>query len=123
MKHKYILLFSIIVIALIGGYAVYSVFNLFSSSLQNLPKGELVNQIDSPDKDYTFKVYLCNGGATTDYAIRGEVNFNRMKKKPKNIYWQYHQDNVDVKWVDNEVISINGLLLNVLSDEYDYREY
>jgi hypothetical protein len=33
-----------------------------------------------------------NGVATTSYAIRGELNYNKKRKKPSNIYWNYRED-------------------------------
>lgn len=59
-----------------------------------------------------------NGGATTSYAIRGEAVTDR---GVKNIYWQYDETRADVRWLSDEVVSINGVVLNIYEDVYDYR--
>ncbi|MGE5395900.1 MAG: DUF5412 family protein [Chitinophagales bacterium] len=99
----------------------WSVFRISLDSLDNLPKGDLLESYPSPDGQYTLNIYRTNGGATTDFAIRGEVIFNKLDRKPKNIYWEYHRDSADVHWVDNYTANINGHKLNVLKDEYDFR--
>lgn len=94
---------------------------LFTScyNLSNLPKGKMIKSYDSPNKNYTINIYLCDGGATTDFAIRGELvdNFNT-----KNIYWGYHEEDANVVWIDEENVIINGRKLNVLNDVYDFRD-
>jgi len=50
-----------------------------------LPEGEYIAEATSPDGQYTLKAYMTNAGATTSYAVRGELNFNKDKRKPKNI--------------------------------------
>ena len=52
-----------------------------------LPEGEYIAEATSLTGQYTVKAYVTNGGATTSYAVRGELNFNQEKRKPKNIYW------------------------------------
>ncbi len=51
--------------------------------MNRLPKGELKSEVQSPDGKYSIKGYLTNGGATTSYAIRGELNYNNSKRRPK----------------------------------------
>nr|WP_281365867.1 DUF5412 family protein [Paenibacillus frigoriresistens] len=43
------------------------------TSFTDLPKGDFVQSFPSPNNKYTVKIYLVNGGATVDYAIRGEI--------------------------------------------------
>lgn len=78
----------ILVIIAILSYGVYWAF----FDMGRLPKGELVSEVQSPNGTYTIKGYLTNGGATTSYAIRGELHFNNINEKPKNIYWNYRED-------------------------------
>ena len=52
------------------GYFIYNrVFDV-----DNLPKGELKKTVKSPNRKYEVRLYLCDGGATTDYAVRGGNN-------------------------------------------------
>lgn len=90
--------------------------------LSNLPEGELIESSVSPNGDYTVNAYLCDGGATTDFAIRCEV-VNAETNECRNIYWNYHQSDVTLEWETDEVIIISGVRLNVLTDEYDWRDY
>ncbi|WP_445489825.1 DUF5412 family protein [Niallia sp. 03133] len=62
---------------------------------------------------------MTNGGATTSYAVRGELNFNN--DKPKNIYWQYRVETASIKWLDNDTVIVNNVELDVPNDTYDYR--
>lgn len=89
-------------------------------NMGNLPKGEFLQSYDSPNSEFTINIYLCNGGATTDFSIRGEVVDNR-NSNIKNIYWSYHEAKAEVRWIDEETVVINGHTLNVLKDVYDFR--
>nr|MBA5586716.1 hypothetical protein [Anaerobacillus isosaccharinicus]QOY38697.1 hypothetical protein AWH56_020475 [Anaerobacillus isosaccharinicus] len=66
-------------------------------------------------------MHVTNGGATTSYAIRGELVFNKKNNKTKNVYWQYRQETAKIEWKDNKTVVINGQTLNVPNDKYDYR--
>ncbi|WP_405081041.1 DUF5412 domain-containing protein [Paenibacillus chitinolyticus] len=103
-------------IGLLIGYVIY----YFFFSMGNLPKGELVKILDSPDKSYTINLYLVNGGATTDFSIRGEL-INNKSASSKNIYWAYHESRSELSWVNDHTVIINGHELNVKKDKYDWR--
>lgn len=89
--------------------------------MNRLPKGELIEEVESPSGQYTIKAYRTNGGATVSYAIRGELNYNLSKKKPKNIYWNYREEYADIEWVDNDTVIINEHRIDVTKDRYDFR--
>lgn len=89
-------------------------------NLTNLPQGEFVNSYESPNSDFTINIYLCDGGATTDFAIRGELVDNDNNNK-KNIYWGYHEQEADVNWIGEDTVVINGRTLNIFEDVYDFR--
>jgi hypothetical protein len=86
-----------------------------------LPTGELICASTSPNGDYSIQAYLCDGGATTDQAIRAEV-LNNTSGKVRNIYWQYHAYEADIKWLSDTLVRINGVELDVRTDAYDYRK-
>jgi len=109
----------VVFIAIVVGYGVYHFF----FDLNNLPHGELINEVPSPNGEYTFKAYLVNGGATVDFAVRGEVQFNKSSKKPKTIYWNYHESEANIKWLDNDTVVINGHELNVTKETFDFRRH
>lgn len=115
MKKK-IIIAAMITIALLG-YAIYWAFY----DMNRLPAGELISEVQSPGGTYTLKSYRTDGGATTSYAIRGELNFNTENKKPDNIYWEYRVENATVEWVDDDTVIINGFQLDVPDEKYDFR--
>lgn len=110
-------MFIIFILVALLSYGVYWAF----FDMTRLPKGEFLTESTSVDGNYTIKVYLCNGGATTSFAIRGELNFNKKLKKPKNIYWNYREDSADIKWVDNDTVIINGHELDLPNETFDFR--
>lgn len=111
---KSITLFFIFIILFFSSCSVYDL------SVNNLPKGELLSTYSSPNEINRLNIYLCNGGATTDLSIRGEVESSDGEKK--NIYWQYHCDNADVEWVNDDIVIINDQILDINTDVYDFRQ-
>lgn len=111
-----------ILILVVIGIVNMGVYKLFFS-LANLPKGDLIKQVPSPSGEYIFNAYLVSGNATVDFAIRGELVFNKEYRKPKTIYWNYHESEANVIWIDNQTVEINGHTLNVLKDRYDWRRH
>lgn len=111
------LLFAFLIVVGLFGYGVYWAF----FDMGRLPEGEYMKQSVSPDGRYTVKAYVTNGGATTSYAVRGELNYNNGKRKPKNIYWQNKKETASIKWLDNNTVVINNVEIDVPYDSYDYR--
>lgn len=114
MKKKIIVLFLVFILMALG---IFYYFGFVSMS--TLPKGEYLASYPNETVECEVRVYRCDGGATVGYSIRGEVEYNN--GKIKNIYWSYHEDAADVYWVDNEKVSINGTILNIYDDVYDWR--
>lgn len=102
--------------AVIGGL-IYSLF----FDINRLPEGELIDQIESPSGEYHLNIYLVNGGATVSYAIRGELAYNHLPKKSKNIYWNYKEETALVTWLDDHTVDINGHIIDVRNEVYDWR--
>ncbi len=86
-----------------------------------LPTGELISQLKSPNSTYTVKMYISDGRATTLYVIRGELNFNNSRRKPKNIYWSYRQEKAKIEWIGDDTVIINEHELDVLNGKFDFR--
>ncbi|MDO7788167.1 DUF5412 domain-containing protein [Desulforamulus aquiferis] len=110
-------LFPLFLIALISYGVYWACFDM-----NRLPKQVLISEVKSPDGAYTVKAYLSNGGATTSFAVLGELNYNKVAKKPKNIYWNYREDHADIKWIDNDTVIINGQKLDVPYQSFDFRK-
>ena len=88
--------------------------------IQRIEGQEIIQEVSSPNGTYIVTAYLNNGGATTDYAVLCSVKSNNQNKE-KNIYWQYHCEDADIIWEDEDTVQINGVTLNVKKDTYDYR--
>ena len=118
-KIKIISLVLAVPILLIGGLLSYVVYWAFFD-MNRLPTGDFLTEESSPDGKYTLKAYISDGGATTSYAIRGELVLNDRNKK-KNIYWNYREETADISWINNSTVVINGHELEVSKDKYDFR--
>jgi len=90
-------------IASIIGYGVYWLFFDWSRFKQ-----ELIAESTSPDGTYTVNAYVSDGGATTPYTVS---------------YWQYRENAADITWVDDDTVKINGVILDVPNETYDYRDH
>lgn len=113
-----------IVILLILSFVIIislNISNRLRDKMNTLPKGEYMTESTSPSGDYTVKTYLCNGGATVDWAIRGELTINSKFNKKRNIYWQYRTNESDITWKDNKTVVINGIDIDLPNGKYDYR--
>ena len=119
MKKTVILIVSVVFLALLS---MGINFHLQLTDINRVPKGEFIRSEESPNGDYRLNLYLSNGGATVDYAIRGEAEIIKTGKK-RNIYWEYPCKEAEVEWEDNETVVINGKRLNILTDKYDWRDY
>ena len=91
-------------------------------SMNNLPTGELIDQEISPGGKYKVNSYLVSGNATVDFSVRCEV-VEIATGSTRNIYWQYHMESADVVWIDDHTVNINGVVLDVQTDSYDWREH
>lgn len=101
--------------------SLYFLADYFLFNINAVKPGEYITQTVSPDGRYIIYTYLNNGGATTDYATLCVLEDSQSKEK-RNIYWEYHCDTAEIKWIDNDTVNINGVILNdVTKDKYDYR--
>ena len=106
-----------ILILVIAFFANF-IYEIFSDDLSDLPEGEYLSSIDSPNGNYTLNAYLYDGcGATCAYTLRVEV-VNNISKEKKNIYWQYRDSKAHMEWITNEIVEINGKRLNLEKNEF-----
>lgn len=107
------------------GIAIFIVVLALTScsvgGMDNLPTGELMETVCSPDGTYQVNSFLVSGNATVDFCVRCEVIENATQEK-RNIYWEYRCEKASVKWIDNKTVEINGKPLNVITDSYDWRK-
>ena len=113
MKNKAIPVFLVLIIML-------TITACAAVGMDNLPEGELMETICSPDGTYTINSFLVSGNATVAFCVRCEVIDNTSGEK-RNIFWEYRCESADIEWFDNTTVKINGKQLNVISDSYDWR--
>ncbi|QKS06907.1 DUF5412 family protein [Bacillus halotolerans] len=117
MKTRSKVLLIIFSCLLFFGGAVYWMF----FSLKNVPKGSLVQSVESPDGSYTLNTYISKNTLSSD-AARGEL-VNEKTLVKKTIYWNYPDSRLSVKWLNNNTVKIGSQTLHLDIDEtYDWRK-
>jgi hypothetical protein len=101
-------------------FVIYAVYWAFYD-MNRLQKGEFLTEESSPDGKYTLRAYVTNGGATTAYAVRGELVYNEKEGKMRNIYWNYLEETAVITWTDEDTVVINEVSLDVPDEEFDFR--
>lgn len=99
---------------------LYMIYYKFIYDFDDLPKGIYIKSIVSPNENYKLNIYKVSYGMTMDWFMRVELE-NVGTKEKKNIYYDYHLKDNDIKWLDNKNISINKVKLNVQKETYDGR--
>lgn len=92
-----------------------------SAPLSEYTGGEFIGATDSPNGRYTISAYIYRGSATESDTVRAELidNDNDLQK---NIYLQYRKRSVRCEWIDDVTVNINGIILDVTCDTYDWRD-
>ena len=113
-----------ILLSVIAGIilVLFLTVNHFFFNINRLPEGEFLQLIESPKGDYTVKAYVSESGATVADAVRVEVIYHQKRDKTKNIYWGYRESEAEIIWLDNDTVSINGIVLDVRKEVYDWRK-
>lgn len=99
---------------------LYMIYYKFIYDFDDLTKGIYIKSIVSPNENYKLNIYKISYGMTMDWFMRVELE-NIETKEKKNIYYDYHLKDNDIKWLDNKNISINKVKLNVQKETYDGR--
>jgi len=109
-------------------FVIFIIVIIFSSlgyhffvSMNGLPKGEMILETESPNNNYTIRAYLVNEHATVDFCIRCELIYNYKTKMKKNIYWGYREDAVEIEWINDNSVIINGRNIELPNGKYDWR--
>lgn len=84
------------------------------TDIADLPVGELSYSAVSPSGEKYMNVYQVKNNLGT--AVRGEIV---TPDNSHNIFWQTDIETVDVYWVDEQNIVINGIMLNC-DDTFGY---
>lgn len=111
IKKIYKKLFIIIVLITVIYLIFFSRFRML-----NLPTGEYIESVVSPDGSYTLKSYIYGGkGIMDDWSLRVEL-VNNKTNKIINIYYKYHENESNIEWIDKQTVKINNNVLNIHKD-------
>ena len=80
---------------------------------------ELLGETVSSDGKYKVEVYLINGGATVDWSVKCYLREGDIKKE---IYRDYHINEANMIWIDNDTISINNHNIDLPNGKYDFSD-
>ncbi|MDU4132719.1 MAG: DUF5412 family protein [Clostridium perfringens] len=80
---------------------------------------ELLGETVSSDGKYKIEAYLINGGATVDWSVKCYLREGDIKKE---IYRDYHINEANMIWIDNDTISINNHNIDLPNWKYDFRD-
>lgn len=110
MKKRFIIFVGLI---LMGAIFLLSACGFFSSE-------EHIATSTSPNKIHTVEAYRLNGGATTAYSINVYLTDNNKKKL---IYTKYREYKADINWIDDNIVTINEIMLDLSKNEvYNWRD-
>ncbi|EOU1496450.1 hypothetical protein VOI04_000843 [Clostridium perfringens] len=80
---------------------------------------ELLGETVSSDGKYKVEAYIINGGATVDWSVKCYLREGDIKKE---IYRDYHINEANMIWIDNDTISINNHNIDLPNGKYDFRD-
>lgn len=103
-------------------FGLFMLFNYLFFNIDRLPEGEALAEKTSPSGAYTVVTYVNNTHSTVAPAVRGEVIYHDEHDKLRNLYWAYRIEKGEIEWINEHVVSINGMELDVRKDTYDFRK-
>lgn len=114
-------LLSIVIIAFfVLTMGIITIWIINASNFQKSSSEVLLMTSYSPDKKYKLLAYRTEPGATVDFSVKV---YSVGNKRHKLVYNCYHKSTVDITWVDNSTVIINGVTLNMdKNDVYDWRK-
>lgn len=120
MKQMIKMILKMIIIFVSLFLIVYMIYYKFIYNFDDLPKGIYVRSVVSPDENYKLNIYKISEGMTMDWFMRVELE-NMETNEKKNLYYDYHLKDYNIKWIDDKNIQINKIKLNVQKETYDGR--
>lgn len=124
MKYKIlepVLVFVLILVTLFNmvGLAVEA----FGYDTTELPKGEFLYSVMSPDSKHTLRLYLVEI-ENVNTAIRGEVVSVKEDgtMESRNVYWEVGTKNAIAGWLNEETVSINNREVKLSGEPFDSRK-
>lgn len=103
-------------------FGIVLIVNHLFFNIDRVPKGDLLAEEVSPTGAYTVLTYVSNGHSTVAPAVRGEVIYHNKNDNKRNLYWAYRIEAGEIEWINEHIVSINGMELDVRKDTYDFRK-
>lgn len=103
-------------------FGMFMMINYLFFNIDRVPEGEALAEKTSSSGAYTVVTYVINAHTTVAPAVRGEVIYHDEHDKLRNLYWAYRIEKGEIEWVNEHVVSINGMELDVRKDTYDFRK-
>ena len=103
-------------------FGLFLIINHLFFNINRIPQGELLAEEVSPTREYTVLTYVINSHSTVAPAVRGEVIYHNKNDQKRNMYWSYRMEEGKIEWINDHVVSINGMNLDVRKDTYDFRK-
>ena len=85
------------------------------------PSEKFVKNSFSPDQKYKIQVYTISSVATTEVAMKCYLKTDS-SEDDKLIYDDNNVSRMDIKWIDNDTVSINSHELDLPDGKYDWSE-
>lgn len=122
MKSKILFYFVYIAALFVTVFNVFfSIKNYLLPDINDLPKGELIQSVDSPSGKKKVNVYLVKN--SMGEAIRAELTDKLGKADAKNIFWQTEMSNVNITWKIDGVIYFDNIPISGTGEmPYDCRK-
>lgn len=90
-------------------------------NLEIIPRGSVVEYIESPNNEYTLITSIINGGVFSNDYILAEIEY-KDTGKIKNIYYSYPGAYEEAEWIDEHTVKLDEMVIDVESDQtYDFR--
>ncbi len=92
----------------------------FSYDVDTLPKGKFKTAIASPSGEKILRLYLVDI-EDVGSGVRGTVT-DKKSGTEKTVCWKTGTKNCNAKWINENILIIDGSEINLLGDPYDSRK-
>ncbi|MBR7071960.1 MAG: hypothetical protein IKI29_07375 [Clostridia bacterium] len=119
MKNTVVKAFYILAVILVLCNLIFCMRDSFIIRIDDLPAGVKTAQSVSPNGTRVLNVYTVDNSFGTAVRVALQKNGNA---KEQNIYWQVKTDRSQIEWMDENNVSINGVVVNIgMNGIYDCR--
>lgn len=119
MKGYFFKLYYVAVLLVVILNMGFSILDIYSVNIEDLPQGKLIFITASPDGTVELRVYQIDCSIGTAVRVESVI---KQKNTKRNIYWNTGITNAEIVWYSGRSAYVNGILLDVIEGEvYDCR--